>query len=93
MRKGGGNSEGIEGVFDRLGIERESAGPGGLPLVGGRESVGPSVLTLLRGGSGAPKKWAASTEPPSSMGVKMLRDFEDRCLGRGGLLVSGGFVA
>jgi hypothetical protein len=32
-------------------------------------------------GSGAPKKCCARTEPPSSIGVKMLRDLDERCLG------------
>lgn len=42
------------------------------------------------GGSGAPKKCCARTEPPSSIGVKILRDLEDRCFGCGGLPCSGG---
>lgn len=47
--------------------------------------------SLLRGGSGAPKKCCASTEPPSSIGVKILRDlaFDDKCLICGGLICSG----
>lgn len=36
------------------------------------------------GGSGAPKKCRASTEPPSSMGVNMLWDLAAECLRSGG---------
>lgn len=49
-----------------------------------------SSSRLGLGGSGAPKKCCAKTEPPSSMGVKMLRDLEDMCFGCGGLVCSGG---
>lgn len=41
-----------------------------------------SVFVSARGGSEVPKlKCCAKMEPRSSMGVKMLRDFEGRCLG------------
>lgn len=41
-----------------------------------------SSLISDRGGSGdRPKKCDAKTEPLASIGVKMLRDFEERCFG------------
>jgi hypothetical protein len=60
-------------------------------LRGGGLISGRSSSFLGNGlGSGAPKKCWASTEPPSSIGVKMLLDFEERCFGCGGLACSGG---
>lgn len=40
-----------------------------------------SFFTSDLGGSGAPKKCCASTEPPSSIGVNILLDLEDKCFG------------
>lgn len=52
---------------------------------GGLISVGDSLLSSRRGGSGPPKNTRARTDPPSSMGVKMLWDLEDECLRSGGV--------
>ena len=76
----------------RCGCGKERLLVGGGPRVGILDSVasGRSVLILLRGGSGGPPNpncWAR-IEPRSSIGVKMLRDLEDRCFGSGGLEVS-----
>jgi len=51
---------------------------------GGLISGGDCFRSSRFGGSGAPKKTLASTDPPSSMGVKMLCDFEDACFRSGG---------
>jgi len=56
---------------------------------GGLRSGECSTLTCVRGGSGAPKKCCASTDPPSSIGVNILLDLDDKCLGCGGV-ASGG---
>ena len=48
----------------------------------GFASLSSSSLMSGRGGSGdRPKKCDARTEPLASIGVKMLRDFEERCRG------------
>lgn len=57
----------------------------------GLDSGEPSSLISERARSGdRPKKCDAKTEPLASIGVKMLRDLEERCFGCGGLWCSGG---
>lgn len=51
---------------------------------GGLISGGDCFRSSRLGGSGAPKKTLANTEPPSSIGVKMLWDFEEFCFRSGG---------
>ena len=46
-----------------------------------------SCFICCRGGSFPKLKCLARTDPPSSIGVKILRDFEDMCFGCGGLIV------
>lgn len=51
---------------------------------GGLISGGDCFRSSRLGGSGAPKKTLASTEPPSSIGVNMLCDLDDACFRSGG---------
>lgn len=51
---------------------------------GGFISGGDCLLSSRFGGGSVPKKTRASMEPPSSIGVKMLCDFEAECLRSGG---------
>lgn len=87
--EGGANSGALD--CGREGWELGRGGTLALILRGGGLMSSKSSSFFVRGlGSGAPKKCCAKTEPPSSIGVKMLLDFEDRCLGCGGLFCSGG---
>jgi len=64
---------------------------GAVVLRGGGLISGPSTSSLFGlGGSGAPKKCCANTDPPSSMGVNILRDLDDMCFGCGGVACPGG---
>lgn len=51
---------------------------------GGFMSGGDCFLSSCFGGSAAPKKTRANTEPPSSIGVYILCDFDDECFLCGG---------
>jgi hypothetical protein len=79
-REGGANS-GIV-VAGRVGWD-VGLGTGGAEMLsgGGLISRESSSRFGVGFGSGAPKKCCARTEPPSSMGVKILRDLDDRCFG------------
>lgn len=55
-----------------------------MALGGGLISGGDLLGSSLLGRSLAPKKTLASTEPPSSIGVNILWDFEFECLRSGG---------
>ena len=90
VRCGGANSGTV--VCARLvGWEEGRVIEGAVMLLGGGLMSGRSSSRLENlGGSGAPKKCCASTEPPSSIGVNILLDLEERCLGCGGLACSGG---
>ena len=79
LRCGGGNSVAV--VCGREGCGRCGLTLGwAVTLLGGGRRSGEDFFAL-RGVSEEPKKCCASTEPPSSMGVNILRDFEDRCRG------------
>lgn len=86
----GGANSGTVGC-GREGCELGRGGAWAAILRGGGLMSAKSSSLFVRGlGSGAPKKCWARTEPPSSMGVNILLDFEDRCLGCGGVACSGG---
>jgi hypothetical protein len=73
LREGGANSDVVDCVLAGWGIGIDGV------LRGGCLSGDPSFLKLR--GAGVSKKCAASTDPPSSIGVKILFDLDDRCLG------------
>ena len=73
VREGGANSDVVDCVLAGWGVGFDGA------LRGGGLSGDPSFLKLR--GAGASKKCAASTDPPSSMGVKILFDLDERCRG------------
>ena len=86
----GGANSGTVG-WERAGCELGRGGAGAVILRGGGLMSAKSSSLFVRGlGSGAPKKCWARTEPPSSIGVNILLDFDDKCLSRGGEACSGG---
>jgi hypothetical protein len=71
--EGAANSDVVDCVLAGCGMGCEGV------LRGGCLSGDPSALTVL--GADASKKCAARTDPPSSMGVKILLDLDERCRG------------
>lgn len=55
-----------------------------IALGGGLISGGDCLFSSRLGGGSVPKNTRASIEPPSSIGVKILCDFEAECLRSGG---------
>jgi hypothetical protein len=73
VREGAANSDVVDCVLAGWGMGFEGV------LRGGGRSGDPSFLKGR--GAGASQKWAARTDPPSSMGVKILFDLEERWRG------------